>query len=325
MPFHYDIEDKIRFIVVYQDVSKKPTVIQKYTKIGLRNIQRWIKDTEENINILERRPGSGRRPSIPDNVKSNITRTTRRKPSKSSTRKLSNKYQVSKNSAHRVLKEKKYKYKKPKSGKTLTSEEKADRVDYCEYMLNRNGKRINACFFSDEMGITLSDAHPSRVWNPPRKKVKLEYPVRDTRLNCWGAISSAGATSLHIYKGTLDADRYEKILQEHLDEMDEILPNGFLYQHDNLGAHTKAEDWMIRQGLDILDYPTYSPDLSPIENLWSSLKGAVAAENPTTERQLEASLIKNWEILTTVENLRPYFENLHTRYNSCIEEEGDHL
>ena len=171
MPFHHDIENKIRFIVVYQDVSKKPTVIQKYTKIGLRNIQRWIKDTEENINILERRPGSGRRPSIPDNVKSNITRTTRRKPSKSSTRKLSNKYQVSKNSAHRVLKEKKYKYKKPKSGKTLTSEEKADRVDYCEYMLNRNGKRINACFFSDEMGITLSDAHPSRVWNPPRKKV----------------------------------------------------------------------------------------------------------------------------------------------------------
>ena len=86
MPFHHDIEDKIRFIVVYQDVSKKPTVIQKYTKIGLQNIQRWIKDTEENINILERRPGSGRRPSIPDNVKSNIARTTRRKPSKSSTR-----------------------------------------------------------------------------------------------------------------------------------------------------------------------------------------------------------------------------------------------
>ena len=174
MPFHHDIEDKIRFIVDYQDVSKKPTVVQKYIKIGLRNIQSWIKDTEENINILERRPGSGRRPSIPGNVKPNIIRTTRRKTSKSSTRKLSNKYQVSKNSSG--VEGEKVQIQKPKSGKTLTSEEKADRVDYCEYMLNSNGKRINACFFSDEMGITLSDAHPSRVWNPSSKKGKTGVP-----------------------------------------------------------------------------------------------------------------------------------------------------
>jgi hypothetical protein len=241
MPFEHNIDDKVRFLVLYQDVSKKPTVIQKYTNISLRNIQRWIKETEENINILERRKGSGRRAVIPEVLKTNLTRTTRRNPNRSSTRKLGSQYSIGKSTADRILVEKNYKYKKPKVSKKLTSEEKDNRVDYCRYMLKQNGKRINNCFFSDEMGINLSDAHRSKVWIPPRKKLKVDYPTKDIRLNCWGAISLAGATSLHIYKGTLDADVYCAILEEHKEEMDQLLPLGFEFQHDNLSAHTKAE------------------------------------------------------------------------------------
>ncbi len=136
-------------------------------------------------------------------------------------------------------------------------------------MLKQNGKRINNPFFSDEMGYNLSDAHRDKVWNPPRKKIKVEYPTKDVRLNCWGAISSQGATSLHIFKETLDSERYEEILQEHKEEMDELFPKGYNFQHDNLKAHTSAENWMKGQGFKILDFPTYSPVLSPIENLWS--------------------------------------------------------
>ena len=35
-----------------------------------------------------------------------------------------------------------------------------------------------------------------------------------------GAISYNGSTSLHIYKESLKADRYEKILEENQEEMD---------------------------------------------------------------------------------------------------------
>ena len=132
-------------------------------------------------------------------------------------------------------------------------------------------------------------------------------------------------TSLHIFKGTLDTNTYCDILQNHQAEMNELLPHGFQFQHDNLSVHQKAEDWMQRQGFDTIDFPTYSPDLSPIENLWSSLNGAVAADNPKTERQFERSLLKNWETLTTVEKLSPYFQNLHNRYDECIKKGGDSL
>jgi len=79
---------------------------------------------------------------------------------------------------------------------------------------------------------------------------------------------------------------------------------------------------MTGQGFEILDFPSYSPDLSPIENLWAALKNAVAKENPKTERTLCKRLIRNWKILTTKENPQPYFKNLHTRYLECIEKKG---
>jgi len=78
-----------------------------------------------------------------------------------------------------------------------------------------------------------------------------------------GKISSEGATSLHIYKGTLDTDTYCDILEEHKLEMDQIFPRGYEFQHENLPTHLAAEDWMTRQHFKIVNFPTYSPDLSP--------------------------------------------------------------
>jgi len=87
------------------------------------------------------------------------------------------------------------------------------------------------------MGYSLFDAHRDRVWVPPRKKLKADLPKKNARLNCWGAISTEGATSLHIYTETLTSDRYWDILEEHKEEMDQLLPQGYNFQHDNLRAH----------------------------------------------------------------------------------------
>ena len=70
MTFIHHIDDKIRFLVLYQDVTKKATTIQKYTGISIRTIYDWIDKTEKNVNILEKAQGQGRRPSIAPNLKS---------------------------------------------------------------------------------------------------------------------------------------------------------------------------------------------------------------------------------------------------------------
>ena len=57
------------------------------------------------------------------------------------------------------------------------------------------GRDIDETFFADEMGIWLSDAAAKKAWSGPYKKVKIEKPLKDIKLNCWGAISRNEATS----------------------------------------------------------------------------------------------------------------------------------
>ena len=107
--------------------------------------------------------------------------------------------------------------------------------------------------------------------------------------------------------------------------MNELYPESFHFQHDNHPSHRKIETLMKKQELKLIDFPTYSPDLNPIENVWSTLKSKVAEENPRTEKGLIKSLRKNWEEIKQVDHLRPYFENLESRYHECIIKEGIRL
>jgi len=109
MAFENHFDNKIRFLVIHQDVTKKPTTIQKYKGINLRSIYSWIEKTEQNINILERQKGQGGPPEIADDLKENIARAARRKPHRSSTRKLGNQYKVAKTTVNKILTEKEFK------------------------------------------------------------------------------------------------------------------------------------------------------------------------------------------------------------------------
>ena len=54
-------------------------------------------------------------------------------------------------------------------------------------MLKRKAKPLEEIFFADETGISLSEAFKSKAWTGPRKKVKVEEPVRNVKSNCWGS------------------------------------------------------------------------------------------------------------------------------------------
>jgi len=325
MTFSFDFEEPTLFLVLYQHVSRKASVIHKYSKIPQATIYRYIHKIEKNINILERQKGQGRKETITDSIKKKVVRTTRRKPHNSTVRSLSNQYNIGKSSVDRILVEKNFSYRRVRIQKVLTTAEKRDRVTFCQDMIKLKDRKLLHIFYSDETGYNLSEAHRNKVWNPPNKQVKVDFTNKDIRVNCWGAISSCGATSLHIYKSNLKADTYETILTTHKEEMDLLYPDGYFYQHDNLSSHTAAEDWMRRARFNIVHFPSYSPDLSPIENIWRDLKSAVAKENPKTEKALCESLHRNWEALTTIERLQPYFKNLHKRYVECIEKNGNAL
>jgi hypothetical protein len=89
---------------------------------------------------------------------------------------------------------------------------------------------------------------------------------------------------------------------------------------DGASAHTcEATLSFLRPLVNILeDWPSGSPDLNPIENLWAIMKRRFAALNPQTISQLTQIIREVWQALTTAE-LKPLTDSMRRRLEGVIE------
>ena len=69
------------------------------------------------------------------------------------------------------------------------------------------------------------------------------------------------------------------------------------------------------------DYPFYSPDLNPLENIWGWLKNQVNRETPTTIEMLKKCIKKHWKLFNS-DFLAFYFNSMPERMNCLIENNG---
>ncbi len=114
-----------------------------------------------------------------------------------------------------------------------------------------------------------------------------------------GCISSYRRDSLHVLEGTMNAERYVKVLEQHM------LPSIWclfqerpcLFQQDNAKPHTAAitTAWLHSRRVRVLNWPTCSPELSPIENIWCIIKRKIRQRQPRTLQQLETYNSQKWD------------------------------
>ncbi|GFX82609.1 HTH_Tnp_Tc3_2 domain-containing protein [Trichonephila clavipes] len=133
--------------------------------------------------------------------------------------------------------------------------------------------------FSDESRFSLSDDdHRTRVWRRTGQRSDPAFIVeRHTAISqgvtMWGAISWDTRSSLVVLQGTLTARRYvDDILTPIVLPMLSSRP-GAIYQQDNARPHTARLSQQCLQGYDVLPWLARSPDLSPIEHVWTRWEG----------------------------------------------------
>ncbi len=115
----------------------------------------------------------------------------------------------------------------------------------------------------------------------------------------WGCISAYGMGSLHVLEGTMNAERYIKVLEQHMLPSRRCLFQGMpcVFQQDNAKPHTTAitTAWLRSRRVRVLNWPACSPDLSPIENIWRIIKWKILQRGPQTLQQLETYIRQEWD------------------------------
>ena len=59
----------------------------------------------------------------------------------------------------------------------------------------------------------------------------------------------------------------------------------------------KTQEWLWDKSLNVLEWPSQSPDLNTIEHLWRDLKIAVQRRFPSNLTELERICREEWEKL----------------------------
>ena len=116
----------------------------------------------------------------------------------------------------------------------------------------------------------------------------------------WGCIAYGGKLQLQRINGRLNAHGYQRVLDcAQLNDNGPILGgNDFVFQQDNAPIHTAAstKNWLQEHNIPTMEWPSLSPDLNPIENLWAMIVRIVYREGRQfdTVRDLETAIQDAW-------------------------------
>ena len=127
----------------------------------------------------------------------------------------------------------------------------------------------------------------------------------------WGGISHGLKSPLIVVPGNLTTVRCrDEILRPIAVPL--VQQHQMTVQHDNARPHAArvCQDFLTR-----LDWPPYSPDLSPVEHLWDDLDRRVRRRRntPNTLGQLRTALLEEWENIPIKKDQR--IGELHAKEN----------
>lgn len=149
--------------------------------------------------------------------------------------------------------------------------------------------------FVDEFGVQPG-MNRLYGWSACGRPPVITRQVRARRLNAVGAMSSDGPRAFMSYTGSMDETRMLEFVRDHLGP---TLKQGDMVVLDGLRVHTmdSVQQAIESFGATVLVLPPYSPELNPIEMVWSVIKARLRAMGGVAWADLESTLHDLWDTL----------------------------
>jgi hypothetical protein len=305
-------------------------------KVGVHrhSVSKWVHRYNKQQHVQDE-PRSGRHSITDESIDHSIVDTAKGDPHHSTPKRLKRKLDlhVSPRTVRRRLDEAGLFGRVEREEHILTENDLRRRLAFANGYKHWTEQDWERVIFSDEKHFTLGQ-HGQRwvqrpkgqAYNPKYTHVKNE---NSTLVTIWGCFAAQEIGQAEIFEGDLNGKLYCRILEGDLKPTyNKFFPQGergqqWYFQQDNDPSHkcAAAREWFHRNGVTVLDFPPWSPDLNPIENLWSQLDKAVDTHNATDEAELEQAIEYEWSQIDT-----PYLTKLAhsmpTRLQMVIDNKG---
>jgi len=241
---------------------------------------------------------------------------------------------ISADTVRRRLRSQGLQAQRPVRGPVLGNEQRRNRLGWCRQHLRWTQQRWNGVIFSDESRFCLSIADGrQRIW---RRRGERYARCCVQHFNRWGGASVmvwAGITAHHrtplvVIDGNLTAQRYvDNVLRPHLVPFMQAHPELTIFQQDNARPHSArlTANFLQQQGVEVLQWMPYSPDLNPIEHLWDELGRRIAGRRrrPSTRQMLIEALHEEWNAIPQ-DRIRKLVQSMRRRCQACVRAQGGH-